>query len=500
MANKKLAILFFLSVLLAFFAGYFSSSIIENQSSVYSSDMFTAITDAFEEYYYYDIDDAEVNRAFIASLEAIINQYAKDNNDPYTKLQAIPLSITPSDAEMFEGLGITFYFNEDNELVIYDVMIESSVFGLIYPNDVIIGMMIDDEALMFSDLLQDEVTTYFSGVANEVKTLIVEDPDGSQSLVEATYRQIATPTAYSLDLDHEDIAYIKITEFSAYERNVTIGTSQAFSSLLVGLEQSILTDDSKTLIIDLRDNPGGALTALNNPESNQPAGITQQLLVNNPENPIFSMTDNSGEVTDFFGRLAAPKTYDIRILVNEHSASAAEVLAASLMEAGYALYGAETYGKGVYQNTIFLQNILDVAYYLTYTEGTWQYGDQMNVMDTPLIVNPIAQLGMYAIDMPVYMGELQRDDVSLELSLYQQFLNTYFQYEDEDLIRTDGYFDVATEVAISLFQQDMSLDVTGHLDLATSRAIYDYYKAQVSNVDLDTQLQTLIQLIEGSSW
>ena len=86
MANKKLAILFFLSVLLAFFAGYFSSSIIEDQSSIYSSDMFTEITDLFQEYYYYDIDDAEVNRAFIASLEAIINQYAEDNHALYMDL------------------------------------------------------------------------------------------------------------------------------------------------------------------------------------------------------------------------------------------------------------------------------------------------------------------------------------------------------------------------------------------------------------------------------
>lgn len=499
MANKKLAILFFLSVLLAFFAGYFSSNVIENQSSVYSSDLFTAITDAFEEYYYYDIEDEEVNRAFIASLEAIIDQYAADNDDPYTQLKSIPTDIAPTDAEAFEGLGITFAFTDENELLLFDVLNDSSLFGILYPNDLITGIMIEDERVMFTDLTQDEVIAYFSGVVDEIKTLIVMNPDGDESLVEATYLLIETPTAYSLDLESDDIAYAKITQFSSYQKDVTVGTSQVFNSVLVDLEQRILTDETKTLILDLRDNPGGALTALNNLEDNLPAGITQQLLVNNPLNPVFTMTNNLEERTSYFGRLTAPKDYQIAVLVNEHSASAAEVLAASLMTAGYELYGQETYGKGVYQNTMFLQKILNVAYYLTYTEGTWQYGDNLNVMDTPLSVTTIEQSGMYAIDMPVYDGQLNEDDVSSSLIKYQQLLNAYFQYQDEDLLRTDGYFDSATGVALSLFQEDAGLTMTGILNIETSRAIHDYYKSRVGNIDYDTQLQALITLIEGSA-
>ncbi len=496
MGNKKLAILFFLSVLLAFFAGYFSSNIIENQSSVYSSDMFTSITDAFEQYYYYDIEDEEVNRAFIASMEAIIDQYALDNHDPYTKLREIPINITPANSEQFEGLGITFTFNQDYELVILDVMMESSVYGLIFPNDVITGMIVNDERVMFNTLQEDDVVAYFSGVANETKQLIVVNPDGQEEIIDATYQVIDTPTAYSVDLDHDDIAYVKITEFAAYERNVTVGTSQVFNTLLVDLETSVLTDETKTLIIDLRDNPGGALSALNSLDDRDPAGITQQLLMNDAQ-PIFTLTDNEGTVTPYYGRLSEPKTYDIRVLVNEHSASAAEVLAAALLMAGYSLYGEQTYGKGVYQNTIFLSEILNVNYYLTYTEGTWQYGDELNVMDSPLNVNPIAQSGMYTIDMPVYTGEVARDEVAISLGLYQAFLNEYFNYQDENILRTDGYFDMATEGAMTLFQQDMGLPETGILDIATAQAIYMYYKSAINDLEQDAQLQTLISLIEG---
>ncbi len=501
MGNKKLAILFFLSVLLAFFSGYFSSTVIENQSSIYSSEAFTSITDELEQYYYYEIDDEEISRAFIASLEAIINQYAIDNDDPYTRLNVIPTSITPSDAESFVGLGISFTFNENHELVIYDVMNESSVFGVIYPNDRIIGMIFNSERLMFADVTEDDVVDYMSGVKDEIKSLIVVNPDNEEVIVEATYQRIETPTAYTnLDVNTEDIAYIKITEFSAYEQHVTAGTSQVFSSLLLDLEDSILTDDTKTLIIDLRDNPGGSLSALNNIDSNQPAGITQQLLTNDPANPIFTMTDNDGVVTEFFGRLSNPKDYDIKLLVNGHSASAAEVLAATLMDAGYSLYGEETYGKGVYQNTVYLQNISNSIYdfYLTYTEGTWEYGSSLNVMDTPLTVNALEQTDLYTMEMPVYTGEIAFDQVSEGLAVYQQFLNLYFDYQGEDLIRTDGYFDLNTETAITQFQTDMNITVTGILDLDTSHAVYDYFKAVRSDANYDLQLQTLIQLIEGA--
>lgn len=496
--NKKLAILFFLSVLLAFFAGYFSSTIIENQSSVYSSEMFTDITDIFKQYYYYDIEDEEVNRAFITSMESIINQYASDNDDPYTRLQAIATSISPTDAEEFEGLGITFAFNDDHELVVYDVMNKSSLFGIVYPNDRIIGIVIDELPIMFADLTEDEVVQYFSGVAGETKTLIVENPDDNQFQVEATYKLIATPTAYDVDLNVDDVAYIKITEFSGYEQGVTLGTSQVFNNVLVQLEQSILTDESTTLIIDLRDNPGGSLSALNNIEDSSPAGITQQLLVKNLNNPLFTMTNRLGEMTSYYGRLSSPKTYDIKVLVNEHSASAAEVLAATLMTAGYDLYGSQTYGKGVYQNTIYLTNIYDVDYYLTYTEGTWEYGDQLNVMDTPLQVNEIEQTGMYAIDLPIYTGEVSRDEVSVGLPLYQMFLNTYFQFDEEDALRTDGYFDLATELAIIDFQTDMSIPTTGILDRNTAEAVFDYYNMVINDMAYDTQLQTLITQIEAS--
>ena len=156
-----------------------------------------------------------------------------------------------------------------------------------------------------------------------------------------------------------------------------------------------MNGEGKTLIIDLRDNPG-ALTALHNQGvSSLIPGIAQQLLPRNIVAPLFTMIPRSGTVQVFEGALSQLKPYDIKVLVNEHSASAAEVLAAALQSrGGYELYGRPTYGKGVYQNQLRLSDINGIRYSLIYTEGQWYYGDSLNVSTTPLDVNLINNTGI----------------------------------------------------------------------------------------------------------
>ncbi|MFH0767898.1 MAG: S41 family peptidase, partial [Bacillota bacterium] len=379
MASKKLGILFLGSVILAFLAGYFSSQILPSFPVGSGSDVFEDITESFENFYYYDIDDAEIQDAFIASMEATINSYAEANNDPYTRLVATPLSATPSGDEMFIGIGISFVMEDFNLRVAY-VYPGGAAEDILYPNDLIIGIVINNESFYFNTMdSKTEVMMYLSGSLDDTKTFIVLDPDSNEYTIDLTYIEIPTPTAYMLDLGETDIAYIKITQFSGYVEDVSVGTSKVFSDILNDLEESTLSIDSntKTLIIDLRDNPGGALTALHNADdSKMIPGITQQLLIKNIEVPLFQMIPKSGDIRNFYGNLSSPKPYDIAVLVNDHSASAAEVLAAVLNTyGGYPLYGTLTYGKGVYQNTLHLKDINDIRYSLVYTEGEWFYND-----------------------------------------------------------------------------------------------------------------------------
>lgn len=499
MGTKKLGILFLFSVILAFAAGYFSSNLVENKMVIESDEIFEYITKAFDEYYYYDIDSEEVYDAFLASMYAAVDSYAESNNDPYTRITAISESISPSSAESFVGMGIEFAF-EDQQLSVSDVYQDSDLFGKVFPNDLIIGYMENDVAIYFNDLDDhSDVINYFSGDEGDIKEIIVENPEGNISEISFVLAAFETPTAYSLDLGYEDVAYIKISEFAGYEQGVSPGTNYVFNDVLNALESQTLLDEDDTLIIDLRDNPGGDLTALNNKGTSLNPGITQLLIPYDLTTPIFSLVDKNQDASYYYGGLSEAKVYDIKVLVNGQSASASEVLAASLQTSGYSLYGMPTYGKGVFQNSIYLNDIQNVRYYLTYTEGIWQYGDGLNVETDPLMVNEINQTGILTIDMPIYEHQLMLDMVDETLVDYQMFINEYFNLDEGAMIRTDGYFDDDTKNYVMQFQQENQLEVTGSINLETAQYIFITYKTLVEDVTNDQQLMTLLEMIDSDA-
>jgi carboxyl-terminal processing protease len=503
MAGKRLGIIFIAAVILSFLTGLYASRIVVINPTNGGDDLFSSINERFDEHYYYDIDDAERNEAFVAQMEAIIDAYAAANNDPYTRLSQTPVGIAPGDAERFVGVGIN-YLPEGNDLRVQSVQYGSPAFSNLYPNDLIVGVEWEGEDVFFDTLAShQDALDYMRAEIGETRTLIVQDPDRNRHRVLIEFEEILTPTAYSKDLGFDALGYIRISQFSAYREDVTLGTNTVFADVLFELEQEKLMDDpeNKTLIIDLRDNPGGALTALHNlEEKGLLPGIIQQLFVKDVERPVFEMIDKDDANRTFDGGLTSAKAYDIVALVNENTASAAEVLAAGLQDhGGYELYGTPTFGKGVYQNTISLDEIDGVQYALVYTEGEWFYGDRKNVATDPLEVNTIEQSGFYNLALPFYEGYLDFDSVRPSLGAYQAFLNVYYELTGDDQLRQDGYFDADTNDAFERYQNDLGLDVTGALDRMTAMSIHDMYLEKVNDPGADVQLQALVdQLIDPS--
>ena len=496
MGNRRLGLLFFGTVLIAFFAGFQSQTFFVTNEPEEFTDVYQQITEALDRYYYYDLDQGEKDQAYIAQMEAIVNAYATLNNDPYTRISAAALNVAPTGDESYVGLGITIA-QDTLGLRVLDVLYQGPSFGKLYPNDLIIGLMDGTTAIYYEDL-DDSVlpTSYLSGSVDETKSRIVMQPDQEEVVIDITYESIATPTAYSKQID-ENIAYLKITEFSGYIEGVTEGTAKVFSDRLNALEDTILLDSSDTLILDLRDNPGGSLTALHNQGSQGLIpGITQQLLIKNVEMPLFSMINKLDIKEDYFGALSQAKPYDIKILVNENSASAAEVLAASLsINGGYELYGNYTFGKDVYQNTVLLETIDSVSYYLTYTEGNWLFDTDQKISETPLDVNIIEQNGYATLNQFMFEGDLSLDDVSDALINFQSFLNIYFELEGAQMIRTDGYFDQRTEDYILLFQQEQNLTQTSNLDKQTAQYMFNLLKTYQNDLEEDAQFNQVLDLI-----
>ena len=95
-------------------------------------------------------------------------------------------------------------------------------------------------------------------------------------------------------------------------------------------------------MLDLRDNPGGAVQA----------AVDVASLFLKPEQVVFTIRGRSEQKDESrVAALAQPYTFPVAVLMNEKSASAAEILAGALQDHDRAaILGEPSYGKGIVQN------------------------------------------------------------------------------------------------------------------------------------------------------
>jgi len=147
-------------------------------------------------------------------------------------------------------------------------------------------------------------------------------------------RKVESPTVkYEVYDDHT--GYIQITEFD----DVTV---DQFTEALAVCKGS----EVKGLILDLRSNPGGNLTAV--------VEIAKQLL---PKGMIVYTEDRNGERTEYVCDGEKQINIPMVVLINGNSASASEILAGAIKDYGIGtLVGTTSYGKGIVQRIIGLQD------------------------------------------------------------------------------------------------------------------------------------------------
>lgn len=125
--------------------------------------------------------------------------------------------------------------------------------------------------------------------------------------------------------------YIRVTGFEEV-------TNKQFKNAVDTLEDSGM----KSLIIDLRDNGGGLLSAA--------VGMLDRLL---PKGLLVYTKDKNGVADEYFAEDDKCVKLPMAVLVNGNSASASEVFSGALQDNGMAkLVGTKTFGKGIVQ-TIF---------------------------------------------------------------------------------------------------------------------------------------------------
>ncbi len=227
----------------------------------------------------------------------------------------------------FEGIGAVVNMNDAGQLEIVQTIKGAPAAQA--------GLRSGDIVLAVGDTAIEEMSVFeavalIRGPAGSVARLTIKRQDIEEPFVVEVVRQrIEMPTVESKMLD-DGIAYLKLTEFNA----------QAASKLRDGL-QSLLAEEPRGLIFDLRDNPGGFLSVS--------VEIGSQFV---GEGSILVEKLKDDQDRDYPVQDGGLATDDppLVVLVNGGTASASEIVAGAIQDTGRGtLIGEQTLGKGSVQ-------------------------------------------------------------------------------------------------------------------------------------------------------
>lgn len=244
------------------------------------------------------------------------------------------------------------------------------------------------------------------------------------------------------NINNQKIGYLKINSFRE-------NTYSELTTAMEHLENKNIDD----LIIDVRGNPGGLLSSVTD---------ILDYFINTDKAFMYSTSRTGEEKAYYIENNSHEINYNIVVLMDEHSASAAEIFASSMNElGGYQLIGQTTYGKGTMQS-FFPLNITGTRW-VKLTTNIWKTSKNEwigNIGVEPTIV--VLQTKFLGLDFINPTEIYSIDDVNQEIKEVQLFLN-----KKGFTIREDGYFDKDTENAIKAYQTTKEINASGELDANT---------------------------------
>ena len=296
------------------------------------------------------IKDPSLKR-FIDNYDYIVNNYYKDIDtddlingavegmmskldDPYTvymeedKYDNFNIILNGS----YEGIGIEIVRTIDNKLYIYGVIEDSpaSKVGLM-AGDIIIGYNDKD----VSDYSTKEISSLITNSKEDFKLRVIRNNEEKEFTISKEYINLESVASKVYEVDNHKIGYIYISVFA-------INTASQFSDKLKELEK----EGIDSLIIDVRYNNGGHLST---------AEKIASMFVDSSYT-IYKIKKND-KITEYKSKGKTTKKYPIVVIVNERSASAAELLTGCLKDnLNATIVGVKTYGKGHVQELITLSN------------------------------------------------------------------------------------------------------------------------------------------------
>lgn len=267
-------------------------------------------------------------------IEGATKGLVESLNDPYSEFlnSKENQALTEELSGEFFGVGMEISKKNNNIVIISPLPGTPAEKAGLQPNDIILKIDGKDA----TQLSSQEAANLIKGPEGTTVTLTIYRPDWNEAREITLQREkISVPTLTWQMLDSQ-IAYLRIYSFN--------------QPLMFDFPQvafQILSQHPKGLIIDLRNNPGGYLDAVINISGwfLEKGSIVLKEDFGNDNIKITRATGN--------GLL---KDLPTVVLVNEGTASAAEILAGTLRDnRGVKLIGTQTFGKGSVQELVSLR-------------------------------------------------------------------------------------------------------------------------------------------------
>ncbi len=323
----------------------------------------TELAEIYDKTFLYNVDkdslDEALTKAYIYGCGDHFSLYY--NAEEWAKQQA-----TASGSSV--GIGVYVTMTETGEIQIVKIMKNSPAQHIgLQEGDVIVS--IDGQKV--KEIGYDAATKLFKG---EIGTEIMFEISrlGETLSVTLTRDLYSAQTVFAEMFINEEtkLGYVKITEFLSVQT-----TAVQFKTAV----NELIKNGAKGLIFDLRDNGGGDLNAI--------FSILDYLLPEGPLAHIYSVgSDKPITYYSAKGEIDLPMT----VLVNDHTASAAELFTAALRDYNKAeIVGIKTYGKGCGQtgrllsdgSIVFITNFLYNPPYSDNYDGIGIYPDHEIEMD-----------------------------------------------------------------------------------------------------------------------
>jgi len=276
---------------------------------------------SIHQYYYEDVDDDKLVQGLYKGLfEGIGDKYSAY----YTpeEYESMMISATSS----LSGIGAVLQQDPDTMQVTFNHIYEGSPAEKAKIRNGDILVQVDDIPAASMEL--SELVTHIRGEKGTVVHLKVYRKGNPGYLELDVTRDIVDVPTVSGQMINDEIGYIMIAEFGDK-------TAEEFADAVKELE----AQDMKSMIVDLRDNPGGMITSVTD--------ILDQIL---PEGVTVWTEDKNGKRKEYKSD-AACMDYPMAVLINGNSASSSEIFAGAIRDYKYGtLIGTTTFGKGIVQS------------------------------------------------------------------------------------------------------------------------------------------------------